>query len=141
MAIGVGGVGCVIGGIYSRKMGSCRVAFISLSLSGTCALLSIFFTSLPVTIFLFLLLLWGFFVVMDSPQFSSVIADYAPKAFLGSALTIVNCIGFALTIISLEVTDRLAFLEEHRFWILAIGPLLALIPTGKIAFRKNFPAL
>lgn len=141
LTIAAGGLGSVIGGIYSRKMGSCRVAFVSLSFSSLCALLSVFFFSLPVTLFLFLLLLWGFFVVMDSPQFSSVIAEYAPKEFLGSALTIVNSIGFGLTIISLEVTDRLAFLGEHRFWVLAIGPLLALIPTGKIAFRKNFPAL
>ena len=141
LTIAAGGLGCVIGGIYSKRMGSCRVAFVSLGVSSLCGLGSVFFFSLPASIFLPLILVWGFFVVMDSPQFSSVIADYAPREFLGSALTIVNSIGFALTIVSLEVTDRLAFLEEHRFWVLAIGPLIGLIPTGQIAFRKSFPEL
>ena len=80
-------------------------------------------------------------MVMDSPQFSSVVADYADKRYLGSALTIVNSIGFALTIFSIELLDQLSYLGEYRFWLLSIGPILGLIPTGKIAFRKNFPAL
>ena len=134
--IAIGGIGCVVGGYYSKRVGSWKVAFVALSISAFCGLFSVLLFSLPVSIFISLMFIWGFFVIMDSPQFSSIVAANAPKEYVGSALTIVNCLGFGLTIFSIELTDRLAFMGEHRFWILAIGPLLALIPTGKVAFQK-----
>lgn len=141
IVIAVGALGCIIGGLYSKRLGSCRVAFFALLISGLCALLVPFTTYLSPAIFLIFIMIWGFFVIMDSPQFSSVIADYAPSEYLGSALTIVNCLGFALTIVSIELLSYLEFLGDYRFLFLAIGPIIGLIPTGKIAFRPNFPAL
>ncbi|MEO1054751.1 MAG: MFS transporter [Bacteroidota bacterium] len=139
--VAVGGVGSAVGGLYAKRFGSCRVAFFSMLMSALCALSFLFMANLSINVIMALLFVWGFFVVADSPQFSSVIADYADKTLLGSALTIVNCIGFLITILSIELMERLASMGPTRFWILAIGPLLGLIPTGKIAFRKNFPAL
>ena len=45
-------------------------------------------------------LTWGMVVIMDSPQFSSLIAQTADPENKASALTIVNCIGFSITIIT-----------------------------------------
>lgn len=139
--IAAGTLGCIIGGIYSKRLGSCRVAFTALSVSGLCALSFPFAIYLPPALFLTFIIIWGFFVIMDSPQFSSVIADYAPSEYLGSALTIVNCLGFSLTIVSIELLNYFEFLGEYRFLILALGPLAGLYPTGKIAFRPSFPKL
>ena len=140
IVIAAGMIGCIVGGLYSSKFGSCRVAFISLAISAICSLTIPFILGLSPIYFLPFVVIWGFFVIMDSPQFSKVIADYAPSEFLGSALTIVNSLGFALTIVSIQLLDYFEFIGEYRFLLLAIGPLLGLYPTAKIAFRKNFPA-
>lgn len=137
LIIGVGSLGSILGGLYSGRFGSDRVAFFALSISMLCGLFSWTLFSLPIAVFILVLIVWGFFVIMDSPQFSTIVAQYAPPEFIGSALTIVNCIGFGLTIFSLEVTDRLASWGEYRFVILAIGPILGLIPTGKLVWRKS----
>ena len=67
----------------------------------TCCLISplMFYTSAP--IFLTFLVFWGIVVVGDSPQYSAIIALEAPKELVGSGLTLVNSIGFAITILSL----------------------------------------
>ena len=139
--IGVGSIGCVIGGYLAKRYGSCRVAFFSMLFSGACGLLTVFFFSFSQPLFLGVMLIWGFLVVADSPQFSSVIADYADKQYLGSTLTIVNSIGFAITIGSIRLVEYLMQTDQNFFWVLAIGPLLGLYPTGKVAFRANFPSL
>jgi hypothetical protein len=130
--IAAGAVGCVAGGIVSRAAGSAKVAFGQLSASGLCCLLSPLAYLLPWPAFLAFMLAWGVFVVGDSPQFSALTAATAPKAFVGSALTIVNCIGFALTVASIHLAAALATWVPVEWWFVpvAIGPAL-----GLIAFR------
>ena len=75
-------------------------------------------------------------IVADSPMFSTLIAHNAPPASKGASLTIVNSIGFAITIVSIQLINALINNENNRyiFTILAIGPiagLIALIRTGK----------
>ncbi len=131
--IAAGAAGCVGGGIVSKRVGSARVAFAQLSLSGICCLLSPLAYVMPWPAFLAFMLAWGAFVVGDSPQFSALTAATAPKAFVGSALTIVNCIGFAITVASIQLTTFLAQRLPLEWWFVpvAIGPLL-----GLIAFRR-----
>ena len=99
--IASGSIGCIVGGMISKKIGSAKVAFIQLALSGFCCLISplMFNTSAP--IFLTFLIFWGIVVIGDSPQYSAIIALSAPKELVGSGLTLVNSIGFAITILSL----------------------------------------
>ncbi|OYZ50713.1 MAG: MFS transporter, partial [Bacteroidetes bacterium 24-39-8] len=68
-------------------------------------------------------------VIADSPLFSSLVAKYAPTQSRGSALTIVNCIGFTITILSILTIQQLSVLLSPRFLylVLAIGPVLGLI--------------
>jgi MFS family permease len=126
--IAAGFIGCAGGGLISRKTGSAPVAFAQLSVSGLCCLLSplAFLASVPA--FLGFLLLWGVAVVGDSPQFSALTAATAPKHLVGSALTIVNCIGFSITIASIQAMSVLSDRVDARFIFLAlaIGPALGL---------------
>ena len=67
----------------------------------------------------------------DSPQFSTLVAQYAPPHLRGTALTIYNSIGFTITIISLIVFDRLLHSKtllsgSNTFAILALGALTGL---------------
>jgi hypothetical protein len=126
--IAAGFIGCAGGGLISRSLGSAPVAFAQLALSGLCCLLSPFAFLAPLPAFLAFLLLWGVAVVGDSPQFSALTAGTAPRHLVGSALTIVNCIGFSITIVSIQATSYLSDKLDARFMFLAlaIGPALGL---------------
>ncbi len=129
--IGAGALGCIIGGLVSRRFGSARVAFLMLAGSGLCCLLSpLFFgASLPLPFFLGFLLFWGFTVVGDSPQFSALVAAAAPPELMGTGLTIVNCLGFLLSIVSIELCNYLFLAVDPAYALLflAPGPLLGLL--------------
>lgn len=129
IGIAIGGIACVIGGYLAKNMGSARTAFIALFISGLCCLMSFFSFQLPLIGFLLFIMLWGMSVVADSPQFSTLVAQYAPPQVRGTALTIVNSIGFAITIVSLQMMNLLLANFDLRivFIFLAIGPLLGLI--------------
>lgn len=124
--IGIGSLGCIIGGFLSIKFGNKTVAGVSLFGSLLMCLLSPLFFLLPAPLFFSLLLIWGVLVITDSPQFSTLVAKTAPSESTGTALTIVNCLGFAITIVSIELLGQI---KETRlmFLILAIGPALGLI--------------
>ncbi len=126
--IAVGFIGCAGGEYLSKRYGSAKIAFIQLAISGLCCLLTLFLFSLPLTLLLAYLILWGITVSGDSPQFSTLTARTAPKELLGSALTIVISIGFAITIISIQLTDLLSKVisVQYLFTILAIGPAFGL---------------
>lgn len=123
--LAVGGLGCVLGGLLSDWYGSAVVAFGALFTSGTLCLLSPALFLAPPAVMLLAYLLWGLTVVADSPQFSSLVASTAPATSKGSALTIVNCIGFAITIGSIQLLD-VPISEQFLFILLAPGPILGL---------------
>lgn len=123
--IAIGGIGCVIGGLLSERHGSARVAFVSLAVSGMLCFLSPALYLLPPALNLIAYLIWGLTVVADSPQFSSLVAQTCPPEYKGTALTIVNCIGFALTIGSIQLLG-VPIPEQYLFLLLAPGPLFGL---------------
>jgi hypothetical protein len=77
-------------------------------------------------LFLLFLIFWGIVVVADSPQFSTLVAMGAPKESVGTALTIMNSIGFAITIISIQLSTLLVSEIDFRyiFLLLAPGPII-----------------
>ena len=121
--------GCGAGGMLSLKWGSRAVAGTALAVSAFCCLASPAVHYLPPPLGLAFMLVWGLAVVTDSPQFSSLNARSAPRGYVGSALTLVNCIGFSITIFSIElVTFWIHHLGiETAFLVLAPGPVLGWI--------------
>jgi predicted MFS family arabinose efflux permease len=124
--IGIGGLGCVLGGYASRRIGSDWVATAALTTSLVCCIVSPFVLELPFPVFISFLLLWGAAVVMDSPQFSTLVAGTAPKESIGTALTIVNSLGFAITIVSIQLLSDYRD-STYLFLLLAPGPAMGLI--------------
>jgi len=126
LIIGLGSIGCVVGGYVSSKKGSKKVAFYALLISGVLCIISPFILILPLSLFVV-------FVIMDSPQFSTIVAQSAPKESIGSALTIVNSIGFLLTIFSIQLLDFLKNFIDTRYLLvfLALGPIFGLISLKK----------
>jgi hypothetical protein len=128
VAIAAGGLGCVAGGLVSKRFGSAAVAFFQLLSSGICCLLTPLMFHAPPGVFLSFLIFWGIVVVGDSPQFSALTAKTAPPELIGSALTIVTSIGFSITIISIQFTNYLVgwLSIQTVFFFLVSGPVVGL---------------
>jgi len=120
--ISAGAIGCVVGGFLSPLFGSARVGVVALTISGLQCFFSPLFFLLPQEAMLFFYLLWGVMVAMDSPQFSRLVAQTTPAENKGTALTIVNCIAFAITIGSIYLL-QVPVDPQYLFLLLAPGPV------------------
>ncbi|WP_420574597.1 MFS transporter [Kordia sp.] len=132
--IAIGGFACVLGGYIAQKIGVKRIAFLSLLLSCICCLISpILFTLDSPVLFVSFLLFWGMVVIADSPLFSTLVAQNAPLELKGTALTIVNCIGFFITIFSILLLNMLktSINSPIMFILLALGPIFGLFALMK----------
>ena len=97
-------------------------------MSGICCLLSPLFFNANFGLFIFFLLIWGVTVIGDSPQLSALNAANAPREYVGSALTIVNSIGFLITVFSIQLVNSLLPVigPEFIFYLLIPGPVVGL---------------
>ncbi|MUU77726.1 MFS transporter [Winogradskyella sp. HL2-2] len=133
--IASGTISCIIGGFLSKSYGIRKTAMLSISISGLCCLLSPLFIKINSSfIFIIFLIIWGMAVIADSPLFSTLVAQNCDASSKGTALTIVNCIGYSVTIISIQVLNILLSQDGYRqfaFMILAVGPILGLINLKK----------
>ena len=127
--IGIGSFACIIGGHLSSKYGNHRIAITALISSGVYCLIFPFIDHSNHTILLGLLLLWGMTVIADSPLFSALVAQNAPQEFRGTALTIATCLGFSITIISIQALTYLVdnYDSNYVYWLLLVGPVFGVV--------------
>lgn len=134
LIIASGGIACVFSGILSEYFGAKKIAAISLFLSCLCCIVSpLFLFNSSAYALIGFLFFWGLVVVADSPLFSTLVAQNAPEQSRGTSLTIVNCIGFSITIISIQLLNLLsdAISGRYIYMLLAIGPILGLVALLK----------
>lgn len=127
--IALGGLSCAVGGLIAVKKGSEKIAFFSLLGSGICGLILLVVPVFPSYLILPFLVIWGILVTADSPQFSTLVAQSVIPEHRGTALTLVNCLGFGLTILSIQLTDFLIGQFDSKLVLgsLFLGPMVGLL--------------
>lgn len=138
--IAVGGAGCVWGGLTADRSGRERLVIIALAVSGTCSLIIGFFFGAPILMIAPVALVWGFFVVADSAQFSALVTESVPSHAVGTALTVQTSIGFLLTMVTIQGIPLIAARIGWRwsFAVLAAGPAVGIAAIRTLAaFRRE----
>ncbi len=142
LTMGIGGAaGCLLGGWGADRFGRPPAAMAALLTSGLCCLLSPFLFHAPPPLLFAFCALWGAAVIADSGVFSTALSEVADHRYIGTALTGQTAIGFALTVVTIQLTPLLADAIGWNlaFLLLAPGPLagaLAMRAFGRTAARS-----
>jgi MFS family permease len=78
---------------------------------------------------------WGFFVIADSAQFSTLVTESVPAHTVGTALTIQTSLGFLLTMLPMQLVPLVAQRLGWRwgFVFLALGPIAGIAAIRRFA--------
>ncbi len=140
--IAIGGAGSVWGGLFADKRGRERLVTISLVMSGLCCAISGLVFGQALWLLGALAMTWGFFVIADSAQFSTLVTEAVPPYAVGTALTMQTSLGFLLTMLPMQVLPRLAAIVGWRwsFAVLALGPLVGIAAIKRLRELRRRPA-
>jgi MFS family permease len=144
LTIAAGGIGCVWGGLYADRAGREKLVTIALTVSGTCCVIVGFFFGASMWLLAPVALVWGFFVVADSAQFSALVTESVPGHAVGTALTVQVSIGFLLTMLTIQGIPVIAEAIGWRwaFAVLALGPAAGIASVRALTrFKRREPAL
>jgi MFS family permease len=132
--ISVGGAGCIWGGLFADRKGREKLVKIALIVSGACCLASaLLFAQRPEIVFV-LGLVWGFFVIADSAQFSALVTESVESHAVGTALTLQTSLGFLLTMLPMQLVPRFASAFGWRWAMifLALGPIAGIAAITRL---------
>jgi MFS family permease len=134
VVIATGALGCWLGGAVSDRWGRTTATMAAMGLSAlSAATIGLTFGGPPL-LTLTVAIVWGITVIADSAQFSTAITELSPAAYVGTALTMQTCVGFALTNVSiwllLPVVGAIGW--RWAFATLAIGPALGVVAMARL---------
>ncbi|MBX2878766.1 MAG: MFS transporter [Granulosicoccus sp.] len=127
-AIGAGALLCPFAGKLADRIGKAELTIVSMAISGSSAVAAAIVFGGPVWLVAAVFIIWGLSVIPDSAQFSALVADLSPQEISGSLLSLQTALGFALTIITVQMTPLVASAVGWHwlFCILALGPLIGI---------------
>ncbi|NBW66255.1 MFS transporter [bacterium] len=124
--IAVGGIGCVWGGWVADRIGRAPLVIRALVISGSCCALIGLSFGRSLWILAPLTIVWGFFIIADSAQFSVLVTESVEPHAVGTALTLQTSLGFLLTTITIQMIPPIVRGAgwPWAFAALAVGPVL-----------------
>ena len=127
--IAIGGVGAWLAGSAADRVGRSTVTSASMIVSGAACLLAGVVYGSSLAVLAPFVLVWGFFIVADSAQFSAAVSELADDSYVGSALTLQTAIGYLITIGSIQLVPvvQRAVGWQWAFLPLAVGPLIGTV--------------
>ncbi len=127
--IGIGAIGCWVGGLLGDRWGRTRTTAAMMAVSGTCALTIGLLYDGPLWALFAVGLVWGFTVVADSAQFSSIVTELGDQTYVATAVALQLAVGFTLTIATIwlipYLVDEVGW--DWAFAFLAPGPALGVV--------------
>lgn len=137
--IAIGGAGCVWGGLFADRNGREKLVRLALTVSGACCAASAFVFAQRPEIVIALALVWGFFVIADSAQFSALVTESVEPHAVGTALTLQTSLGFLLTMLPMQLVPRFASAFGWRWAMifLALGPIAGIAAIGRVRTRPG----
>ena len=138
-AIGLGALGSIWGGWLADRRGRAFVVNLSMALSGGCALVVGFLFQGALVVLIPLVLAWGFFIVSDSAQFSSMVTEVAPPDSVGTALTLQTSLGYLVSMSTIHAVPAIVAGPgwPWAFCALAIGPALGIVAIRRFVRVTN----
>jgi sugar phosphate permease len=138
-AIAAGGFGCLWGGLQADRWGRERLVNRAMAASGLCCLLVGFAFGRSPWLLAPVAWTWGFFVVADSAQFSTLVTEVGPRHAVGTALTFQTSIGFLLTLATIQLVPWLVDSWGWRwaFAVLALGPAAGIASIRRLAALRS----
>ena len=132
--LAMGGAGCLWGGIMADRRGRAWLVNVAMTVSGSCALLMGLAFGSSLLLLVPLALVWGFFIIADSAQFSVLVTESVPPHAVGTALTLQTSIGFLLTAGVIQLVPRVVQWSgwSWAFAMLALGPLLGVLSIRRL---------
>jgi sugar phosphate permease len=84
-------------------------------------------------------LIWGFFVIADSAQFSVLVTESVPPHAVGTALMLQTSLGFLLTTLTIQLIPPVVVAVGWRwaFPLLAIGPIAGIAAIKRLLTLKG----
>jgi MFS family permease len=145
--IAVGGLGCWVGGLLGDRVGRPETTAAMMATSAACALAIGLLVDAPAWTVLAVGLVWGFTVVGDSAQFSTLVTEHADQAYVGTAVTLQLALGFTLTVATIWLVPYVEAVVGWRyaFAFLAAGPALGIVAMLRlrgaqaVSSRRNEP--
>jgi MFS family permease len=133
-AIAIGGPACVWGGLAADRRGREWLVTLAMAVSGTCALLIGLAYGASLWLLVPIALVWGFFVIADSAQFSVLVTESVPPHAVGTALTLQTSLGFLLTMATIQIIPPAVELVgwPWAFAILAVGPVFGIAAIRRL---------
>jgi MFS family permease len=127
--IGVGALGCWIGGVAGDRWGRTRTTALAMGVSGSCALAIGALRGGPLVVVVLVALVWGFSVVADSAQFSTIVTEVCDQQYVGTAVTMQLAVGFVLTVTTIWLVP---VIRDGAGWtwafvLLVPGPVLGVV--------------
>jgi MFS family permease len=127
--IGIGALGCWAGGWLGDRFGRPETTAAMMAASGLCSIGIGLLLGAPTWLLLLVALFWGFTVVADSAQFSTLVTEHADQAYVGTAVTLQLAVGFTLTVATIWLVPVFEDAVGWRwaFAFLAPGPALGVL--------------
>jgi MFS family permease len=134
--IAVGGLGCIWGGVVADRIGRAALVVRALAVSATCCAGIGFAFGHSLWVLGPIALVWGFFIIADSAQFSVLVTESVAAHAVGTAITLQVSLGFLLTTATIQGVPVIVrnFGWPWVFAMLSVGPLVGIVSIRRLGF-------